>query len=176
MNELININSEKLKIKRLDKRAIIPTKEIGDSGYDFYGIFDKDFVAVEPQKIIIIKSGFAFEIPENFAFILKERSSTGSKGIGVRSGVMDSSYRGEYMFAINNTSDKTIVFAKYTKGAELDVFLEESGLVHSKITIHPQNKAICQGILVYTPHLDVVLVDELSDSSRNSGSFGSTNK
>ena len=165
-----------LKIKILKKKAIIPSKRTCDSGYDFYALFEKDFVLLDPQEMIIFNTGIAAEFPENWTMIIKERGSTGTKCISVRAGIFDSNYRGEYLFPINNTGNKPVIFAKEIDGLDLEVFLEENGLEKTKVIIYPQNKAIVQGLLVYTPHVEVEVVEELSESIRGEGRLGSSGK
>jgi len=131
---------------------------------------------LNPQEMIIVKSGIAVEFPKNWTMIMKERGSTGTKCLAARAGVMDSNYRGEYLFPINNTGNKTIIFAADKPKIDLDVFLEENGLQKKDVIIYPQSKAIIQGLLVYTPHIEVEVVDVLSDSIRGDGKLGSSGK
>jgi len=165
-----------LKIKRLEKKAIIPSKRSCDSGYDFYGIYQSDFVILEPQKVLVVNTGIATEFPQDWTMIIKERSSTGKRTIATRSGVIDSNYRGEYKIVINNTGNKPIIFAKEIEGINLEIFLEENALEKTKVIIYPQSKAIAQGILVYTPHVEVEVVKVLNESIRGENGFGSSGK
>ncbi len=74
--------------------------------------------------------------------ILKERGSTGTKGIAQRSGVIDSGYRGEYMAPVTNLNTKRVVIKKQ------DVEYKEDAI------IYPYEKAICQGVLLRMPQLE----------------------
>lgn len=162
------------KVKRVRDGAKIPSKREEDGGYDLYGVFEKDFQILMPGEITLIPTGLSIEIPKNWVFYVAERGSTGSKGISRRCGVVDSGYRGEVFVATNNTSNKPIVFAKNTDGAELAVFLEENNLVD--VTVYPHSKGIAQALLLYCPHIDVEEVTDLADSERGSGALGSSGK
>jgi len=123
-----------------------------------------------------MKTGIAIEIPQDWVFYIIERSSTGSQGIAKRSGAIDSGYRGEIFVPINNTSNKPIVFFR-EDGEKLRYFLGEKGLKKEDITIYPMTKAIAQGMLLYSPHVDVEEVNELAEGSeRGEGNLGSTGK
>ena len=141
----------KIKIKKLDSRAIIPT--LGSefsAGSDLYAILDED-ISIEPFETVFIHTGLAVEIPEGYAGLVYARSGLASKkGLAPANkvGVVDSDYRGELMVALHN---------------------------HSKTAQTVSNgERVAQ--LVITPFLKAEYVEseELSDTSRGSGGFGST--
>jgi dUTP pyrophosphatase len=165
-----------LKIKKLDNRAIIPSKKGEDGGFDFYGIIDEDdFVILKPLEIKKFRTGLACEIPKDWVLIFFERGSTGTKGISKRCGVIDSGYRGEIFITINNTSDKFIVFTNKDKKLDEDFFRKNNLNKENTIT-YSLKKAIIQGILLYSPHIEVEVVEKLSDSERDTGKLGSSSK
>lgn len=164
------------KVKKLKKDAVIPCKRDEDAGFDLYGLFEDDFEIFMPGDIKLIPTGISIEFPNDWVFYVAERGSTGSKGISRRCGVIDSGYRGELFVATNNTSNKPVIFSKYTEGEILDNFLKENGFEKDSITIYPQNKAIAQGMLLYCPHVEVEEVYELTNSLRGDGALGSSNK
>jgi dUTP pyrophosphatase len=168
------MNKPYFKIKKLSDDVIVPSKRDEDAGFDIYGIFEEDFIVLDSGEIKMIPTGFSMEIPKDWVFLIKERGSTGSKGISVRCGIIDSGFRGELFIALNNTSKKTIVFYKEDWG--LETFLESQDLKEDEVTIYPQTKAIAQGLLLYTPHVDVKIVNEISESERKDKILGSTNK
>ena len=110
-----------VKFKKSRINAIVPSKREGDAGYDLYAAIDSDFldahcgiikngteeilVAWRSHEILKIPTGIKTEFDSNYVGILKERGSTGSKGLAVRSGVIDSSYRGEWFMVIENCTD-----------------------------------------------------------------------
>ncbi|MFQ5621161.1 MAG: dUTP diphosphatase [Candidatus Nanoarchaeia archaeon] len=163
-----------LKIKRLRDDVILPSKRSEDAGYDIYTILDEPFLILKPGEIHRMPTGLSFEIPQDWVFYVVERSSTGMRGIAQRSGVLDSGFRGELQVPLNNSSNKPIVF--YKEEEKLDEFLEENNLNKEDIILYPLTKAIAQGMLLYCPHVDVEEVDNLSDSSRGAGAWGSSGK
>lgn len=163
------------KVKKLDSRAVIPSKREEDAGYDFYALFDEDIKILKKGEIWISPTGLSMEFPKNWVLYIAERGSTGSKGISRRCGVIDSGYRGELKILLNNTSTKDIAFVK--SGINIEEKFLEMGLKESEITIYPQEKAIAQGMLLYAPHVEVEEVEELDNTSqRGDGVFGSSGK
>ena len=151
--------------------ASIPNKKISDSGYDLYACFDEDYIRIKPGEIKMIPTGIACAFSSNYAMLLRERGSTGTRGLSLRAGVIDSGYRGEIFVPINNTTDKIIYIAKDTEnflGAE------------KKYIIYPYEKAICQAIMIIVPKLETKEVswEELQKikSERGMGNLGSTGK
>lgn len=143
-----------VKIKKLSDAAIIPSKRDEDAGYDIYGIPSleeetKGYYNFGPGGLTMIPTGIATEIPKGYVAILKERGSTGSKGLAIRCGVIDSGYRGEWFVCINNTTDQTVRY--------------------------PVEKAIAQAVFVKAEGVDFI-EDELSTSERGAGKLGSSGK
>jgi len=141
-----------LKIKKLDKDAIIPTYGTKDSaGADLYALLDTE-VKIKPRETVIISTGLAMSIPEGYVGLIYARSSLGTKkGLAPANkvGVIDSDYRGEVKVVLFNHSN------------------EEQ-------TISP-NERIAQ--IVITPCIQVKFkeTEELDDTDRGQGGFGSTN-
>lgn len=146
-----------MKVKLLYKNSKMPTKaHTSDACYDLYARLDVNeypmkFVEIPPHDYREISFGIATEIPEHlFAFIVP-RSSLGFKKhcrLSNSVGIIDSGYRGEWKASIYNDSD----VSQYIQDGE----------------------KICQFGL--TPIYNEVLyeVDELSESDRGTGGFGST--
>jgi dUTP pyrophosphatase len=87
---------------RLAEDAIIPSQaHAGDAGFDLASLED---VVLAPGEIHRFSLGFATEFDSSYVALVWERSSTGSKGLAVRCGVIDSSYRGEWMVVVQNLS------------------------------------------------------------------------
>ena len=140
----ININ-----IKKLNERAVIPTRGSEyAAGYDLYAL-NGDTIA--PGVTSKISTGIALEVPEGFFGAIFARSGLATKQ-GLRPancvGVIDSDYRGEVIVALHNDSQ--------------------------------EDSEVCAGDriaqLVIVPFLPVEFteVDELSDTARGTGGFGST--
>ena len=153
---------------KTNDKAVIPSKNEEDAGYDFYACFTQEELIIEPNEIVLVPTGIATAFDSSFAMIMKERSSTGSRCMSVRMGVIDSGYRGEIMIGINNTSNKTIIISKQDKQSD------------NKTIYYPYSKAIAQAVIVQIPKLNtsVVTYDELKSftSERSTSFLGASGK
>lgn len=162
--------------------AIIPSKNLEDAGYDIYANFEEPYIRIEPHKTVMIPTGIACACDTDYCFIVKERGSTGTKGIAQRCGVIDSGYRDEVFIPITNTSNKTLFIAKSTavvaKGDQVII----GGVMYltDDVIVYPYTKAIAQLLLVPVPTTDVeeYTYKELKTipSSRGTGKLGSSGK
>jgi dUTP pyrophosphatase len=136
-----------LSFKRLDSRATLPTRgSTQAAGLDIFSIED---VAIEPKQRALARTGLAVAIPEGYYGRVAPRSGLATqKGLDVLAGVIDSDYRGEVRCLLYNAGDETIHL--------------------------PAQSKICQLIIekIITP--SAVWSDEISDTDRGSGGFGST--
>lgn len=141
----------KVKFKKLNEKAIVPSKRDEDAGYDIYGIEEEgtSFFFFKPGEVRMVPTGLATEIPKGYVAILKERGSTGSKGLSLRCGVIDSGYRGEWFICINNTTNKGVMY--------------------------PTNKALAQAVFIKAEEVEWV-EDDLGESERGDGRLGSSGK
>lgn len=165
----------KLKVEKVVDNAIIPSKREEDAGYDLYGFFEQEDVFLKPNDIILVRSGIKIEFDKNFVFFITERSSCGCKGISTRAGVIDSGFRGEIKIPINNLSNNLIIFSNN----DLDFLIKKYPFLENekdKITVYPQNKAIAQALILYSPHFEIVEEKVSLNSQRLVEGFGSTNK
>ena len=143
-----------LKIRKLREGAKIPRRATsGSAGMDLYACIDEP-ITLAPGQLAVVPTGIAIELPDNTcAAFLYARSGLGVKhGICLSNGVgvIDSDYRGEVCAGLCNVSDKPYV-------------------------IEP-NERVAQMVIapVLTP--DIIEVDELSDTQRGAGGFGSTGR
>ena len=145
------IESANVNIKKLNDKAVIPTygSEYA-AGADLYACIDEP-VTIRPGETFLVKTGLAMEIPIGYAGLIYARSGLATKkGLAPANkvGVVDSDYRGEVMVSLHN---------------------------HSSVdqTIEPGER-IAQ--LVITPYLQGIFneVDELNNTLRGAGGFGST--
>ena len=142
-----------VRIKKLDEKATIPTygSEFA-AGADLYACLEAP-LTINPHETILVHTGVAMEIPTGFAGLIYARSGIASKrGLAPANkvGVVDSDYRGEVMVALHN---------------------------HSAVPQTIENgERIAQ--LVIAPYVvaDFVVSDELDDTERGAGGFGSTGK
>ena len=159
-----------VKFARIREDAIIPSKRPEDAGFDLYANFDEPFMVIYPHETKIIPTGIACVCDSEYWFCIKERSSTGTKGIGQRCGVIDSGYRGEVGVPITNHTNHKIFICK-----------EDYKVGHTvNDIIYPYEKAIAQLILVPLPkiHVQEIPYDELKaiPSARGVRGYGSSGK
>ena len=143
----------RVNIKKLNENAKIPTygSEYA-AGADLYACTDGDTVIL-PGETKLIGTGLAIEVPLGYGAFIYARSGLASKrGLAPANkvGVVDSDYRGECMVALHNHTDKAVTV--------------EGGERIAQLVIVPYLKA------------DFVESDELSDTVRGVGGFGSTGK
>ena len=141
----------KVEIKKLDERAIIPTYGTEFSaGADIYALLNEP-VTIAPGETVFIHTGLAVAIPEGIVGLNFARSGMASKrGLAPANkvGVIDSDYRGEVMVALHNHGDKPQTIEHGDRVAQM-VFVP-----------------------YYTAEFE--LRDELSETLRGEGGFGST--
>lgn len=142
-----------MKIKRLTETAKIPEKGSEYSaGYDLFADL-KEAVEITPKQTLMIKTGIAMEIPEGYFGGIFARSGLSTKE-GLRPancvGVIDSDYRGEICVPLHNDSETNRLIREGQKIAQL----------------------------VVVPFLTVEFeeVEELDETERGVGGFGSTGK
>ena len=166
-NELGN---EILFAKKNDS-VIIPNKREEDGAFDIYANFEEDYMIIKPHQTKMIPTGLCSAFSPDYVAILKERGSTGTKGMGQRAGVVDSGYRGEWFVPITNHNNKLIVITK----KDTDAILPNDDCI-----VYSYEKAIAQVIMIPVPKLQTkeVTMDELLSykSERGIGALGSSNK
>ena len=140
-------------VKKLSPNAILPTYGSAEAaGADLYACLESD-VTVLPGETAWISTGIALEVPKGCAGLIYARSSLGVKrGLAPANkvGVIDSDYRGEIRVVLLNHSKEPQVVQPGERIAQL--------------VITP----------VLTP--EYVLTEELTDTCRGAGGFGSTGK
>lgn len=140
----------KVKIKKLHKDAVIPTyAKDGDAGMDLTAVsyeFDE-------YGSIVYHTGLALEIPEGYVGLVFPRSSICKKDMTLTNavGVLDSGYRGE-------------VTAKFKP------------TLAYKSEVYDVGERIAQMIIIPYPKIEFKEVDELSETERGTGGYGSTGK
>lgn len=155
---------------KVRETATIPSKIQENAGYDIYANFEEDYVIINSGEVVAIPTGIASSVSDDWALIVKERGSTGSKAMAVRAGVVDSGYRGEIFVMLNNTSNHTVVIAK----KDVEVVGSEGTVVY------PYDKAIAQLLLVQVPKANVQEISFMElqaiPSNRGEGKIGSSGK
>jgi len=163
--------TNKIYFSQVKNNAIIPSKREEDGAFDIYACFDEDYILLDPHETKLVGTGIASAFSNDYVAILKERGSTGTKGIGQRCGVIDSGYRGQWFVPMTNHNNKPLVIAK-EKSVKL--FNAETTIVY------PYEKAIAQCMMVVVPKLVIEEIphDELLkiESERGIGALGSSGK
>ncbi|MBU4485870.1 MAG: dUTP diphosphatase [Candidatus Delongbacteria bacterium] len=141
----------KIKVKRISKDAKLPYyAHPGDAGMDVFAAEEK---IIHSGESALIKTGIKIELPKNTEAQIRPRSGLALKeGITVLNtpGTIDEGYRGEVGVILINHSKKE--------------FLVTVGMKIAQMVIAPVFRA------------ELIEVNELSDTSRSEGGFGSTGK
>ncbi len=151
-----------LKVKRLTETARLPEKAFTtEAGFD---VFADEDVTIHNGETVAISTGIALEIPDGYYGRLKARSGlTLNSSLRVQEGTIDSSYRGE------------VKIIAEIKALNYD---ETENLFYQTIPTRPfaieKGMKIAQLIIQPVPQIEVVEVEELSQSDRGENGFGST--
>ncbi|WP_242262183.1 dUTP diphosphatase [Bacillus cereus group sp. BfR-BA-01453] len=142
----------RVKIKRVKDVEMPKYAKPGDSGFDLVAAED---TIIWPGETKVVPTGLAFEIPPGYELQVRPRSGmTRNTKLRVVLGTVDSGYRGEVGVLVDNT--------------ERPISLNMQAHVIEKGT------RIAQGVIAPVVTAHFVEVDELSDSERGVGGFGST--
>ena len=139
-----------VKIKRLDRDAVIPKySKIGDAGLDLVATNIKENTTFQ----ITYGLGIALEIPDGFVGLVFPRSSIRNTELTLSNsvGVIDSGYRGELQATFNKLNGLDSI--SYNVGDR-----------------------VCQILIIPYPQIEFVEVEDLSNTERGEGGFGSTGK
>ena len=137
----------KIKFKKLNKDAVVPVfSHDGDAGMDIY--CDAD-VVVFPGEVVAVPTGISMELPAGYVALIWDRSGLAFKnGIKTMGGVLDSGFRGEVKVIMTNLSSEKFEAKKGSRVAQMLIQKYE------------------------VP--DIEITEELSDSARGEGGFGSS--
>ncbi|MDR0879297.1 MAG: dUTP diphosphatase [Clostridioides sp.] len=138
-----------LKIKRLNGEAKLPSfAHIGDAGMDLYSVEE---IVIESGETALVSTGIAIELPKNTEAQVRPRSGLALKhSVTVLNtpGTIDEGYRGELRVILINHGKEAFKVEKHMK--------------------------IAQMLVKPTYAVNIEEVEELSDSERGEGGFGST--
>lgn len=138
----------KLKVKKISPEAKLPLyQHLGDAGLDLFSAVD-DVIAAGEVKAI--PTGIRMAIPEGFVGLIWDKSGLSLRGVHRLAGVVDAGYRGEVRVVMANLSRQPFAIQKGMKIAQM--------LIQPVATV------------------EVVEVEELDDTSRGEGGFGSTGR
>ena len=152
-----------VKIKKLKPNAVIPKyAKVGDAGMDLVAT---SVISDTPEQITY-GMGIALEIPEGFVGLIFPRSSVRKTGLDLSNsvGVVDSGYRGELQATFNKVfgGDR---FYDETKNTE-----------DTSNNFYKIGDRVAQIMIIPYPPIEFVEADELSNTERGEGGFGSTGK
>jgi|TARA_B100001741_G_C16535019_1_gene591446 dUTP pyrophosphatase len=141
----------KILIKPFSKKVLIPKYETsGSSGMDISAFIEKN-IEINPGEKALISTGFSVSIPKGFEIQIRPRSGLAAKkGISVLNtpGTIDADYRGEIKVILINLGKEK--------------FIVENGLRIAQMIVSPVIQA------------ELEEVNELSETVRGTGGFGST--
>ena len=142
-----------IRVKKLKVNAILPTYGSADAaGADLYACLDEKII-IQPGESVFVPTGLAMEIPKGYAGLIYARSGLACKrGLAPANkvGVIDSDYRGEFIVVLHNHG---AIAQEIAHGERI-----------AQLVITP----------VFTPGF--AEVEELTDTTRSAGGFGSTGK
>lgn len=148
------MNTQTLKIKRLHPDAVIPEYQTpGAACFDLHAVIDdySKSTTIKPGQSATFRTGLSVEIPEGWRMDVFSRSGHGFK-CGVRlangTGKIDSDYRGEIMVCLHNDGPLPLLVIDGRRIAQAE--------------INPVYRAVFE------------VVDELTETERGTGGFGST--
>lgn len=135
------------------KKGLVTLPRQSSAGAAGYDIFAESAAVIPPRGSGVVKTGLHVQIPHHMVMLIYSRSGHGFKH-GIRlangTGVIDSDYRGEILVKLQNDSDEPF-------------------------RVDPGDK-VAQAVLTAYFRMDFETVDELDETDRGTGGFGSTGK
>ena len=141
----------KVKFKKLDERAKRP--EYGSENANGADLFALNDYTIEPGKTVKIETGIALELNDEYAgFIMARSGMACNRGLAPANkvGLIDTDYRGEIIVALHNHGEETQ-------------------------TVNAGDK-VAQLVIIKLPQATFIEVEELDETKRGDGGFGSTGK
>lgn len=143
-----------LKFKKLREDAVLPSyAHPTDAGLDLTTIgFTQEFDR-SGKMVLVYHTGLAVEIPSGYMGLIFCRSSIAERSVSMTNcvAVIDSGYRGELLVKFKITTD-------------------------ALPTIYKEGEKIAQLVIMPYPTMEPIFVEELTESNRGEGGFGSTDK
>lgn len=138
----------KVKVKKLRPEAVLPT--YATAGSACFDLFAVEKTIIGPNATRMIPTGLAFELPHDHVMMLFLRSSMSKRGFVSNTGIIDSDYRGEVFFPVSNVAG-------------------------GYLFVGPGDR-LGQAMIIPRPRVEFEEVEELTQTERGSGGFGSTGK
>lgn len=137
-----------LKVKKIHKNAKLPSYgHTGDAGLDLFAAVD---VVMDKGQVLSVPTGIQVAVPEGHVGLIWDKSGVSLQGVHRLAGVIDSGYRGEVKVVLVNLSAQP--------------FAIEKGMKIAQLLIQPINI------------VKVIAVEDLGETPRGEGGFGSTGK
>lgn len=151
----------KIRFKKLNPDAVLPTKaHDDDAGLDLTALWH----GTDEYGSLVYHFGLAVEIPKGYVGLIFPRSSIAKKSLFLTNsvGVIDSGYRGEITAKFKPALDVAEIGLNYARSSFFgDIYHKER---------------ICQLIIMPYPAVEAEWADELSETERGDGGYGSTGK
>ena len=149
---MIDITNTTIKVKVLDNSITLPKYEtVSSAGMDIRAFIPEGKIEIEPQERKLIRTGLCLEIPKGYEVQIRPRSGLALKnGITVLNspGTIDADYRGELrVILINHSADRFLI---------------------------TNEMRIAQMVVAQFSRVDLFEVEDLSETDRGEGGFGST--
>lgn len=167
-----------VKVKKLSKDAVIPRyAHEFDAGFDLVAIED---TIIEPGETKLIRTGLAVELPPGYEMQIRPRSGVTLKTkLRVQLGTVDSNYRGEIGVIVDCLNDnannvytdvRLIQFARDITNTtvKIDEYVQDGSYIIRK------GDRIAQAVIKPVEQAHFVEVDELDETERGAGGFGSS--
>tara|TARA_R110002020_G_scaffold46539_22_gene132414 strand:- start:2597 stop:3130 length:534 start_codon:yes stop_codon:yes gene_type:complete len=150
----VDISDTKIRFATLDQNAKKPTKtNLTDAGWDLYASED---VSIPAGTRATIKTGIALQIPNEWVGLIWPRSGLSvKKGADILAGVIDSGYRGEVLVCLHNTNP----YSEYAMGQDIKI---------------KKGDRIAQILFQQVPDIQLIEVENLTNSDRGESGFGSS--
>lgn len=148
--------SLKVRVKKLHPNAVIPKyAKTGDAGLDLVCVAKEELEKTPSgHKVVVLRTGLSFEIPEGYVGLIFPRSSVSKKDVRLSNsvGVIDSGYRGEVM-------------------AKFDIL---PGSRPQYEGTYNEGERCMQMIILPYPQIELLEAENLTNSDRGEGGFGSS--
>ena len=171
LNQIVSENNNLIIYwDKLNKMAKLPSKRDEDAGFDIYSDSMENII-LKPNETKFFTTGLRSAFPSNYWIEIKERGSTGAVGLSVRSGVIDSGYRGEWKIMLTNVNKYPVEFSH-----DVDKVTYIKGKIFKnkiKKVIYPSTKAIAQAVVIPLPNIQCYCDKDMVDGAKsNRGETG----
>jgi dUTP pyrophosphatase len=135
-----------LKVKKIHPEAKLPVYgHPGDAGFDLFACVD---LFLGPGEVKAVPTGLKMAIPRGFVGLIWDKSGISLKGVHKLAGVVDAGYRGEVQVVMINLGR--------------EAYAIKAGMKIAQMLVQP------------VPEVAIRETDDLDDTSRGEGGFGST--